>query len=108
LPSGRRHFAALRRVLIKDRVGIVDMNIEAALAINLRHIFEASVGTADWQMAHRERGLGSRSLRDQFVVGPAGAIEQDAVAAAENLREARIYLLNAGDVGDRAPAPLID
>src|SRR4029077_1777981 len=53
LPSGRHHFASLRRVLIKDRVGIVDVNIDAALAINLRHIFEAPVGTADWQMAHR-------------------------------------------------------
>src|SRR5258705_6506440 len=99
LPSSRFDFATLLRVFIKDRVGIVDVNIEAALTINLRHIFEASVGTADRQMAHRERSLGSRSLRDQFIIGPAGAGEQDSAAAARKLLEAPIYSLAAGAIG---------
>src|SRR6266851_10322487 len=99
LPSRRFDFAALRRVFIKDRIRIVDVNIDAALPDSLLHVVEAPSGTADWQMTHRERRLGSCSLRDKLIVGPAGPVEQDAVAAPENLLEARIDLLDAGDVG---------
>src|SRR5713101_8031796 len=108
LPARRFDFAPLLRVFIEDRVGIVDVNIDAALLREPSHILEAPIGTADWQMTHRERGLRARSLCDQLVVGPAGAVEQDAVAAPDNLLEARIDLLDARNVSDRAPAPLID
>src|ERR1700731_2478600 len=86
LPSRRLDFAALRRVFIENRVGIVDVNIDTPLRLDLylRHVVEAPTETADRQMAHRERGLGPRSLRDQLVVTPAGAVEQDAVATPEN------------------------
>src|ERR1700688_643794 len=108
LPSRRLDFAALRRVFIENRVGIVDVNINAPLRRDRRHVIEAPSRTADRQMTHRECGLGPRPLRDQLVVTPTGAVEQDAIATPDDLREARIYLLDTGDVGDRAPAPLVD
>jgi len=57
LPSRLLNFAGRVRVLIKDRVGIDDVNINSALAGDPRHIHQASVRAAGRQMPYRQRSL---------------------------------------------------
>lgn len=108
LPSCSLDFVPFRRILIEDWVGVVDVNVDAALARKFRQRREAPVRTADWQMTHRKRGFRSHALRDHFIVGPAGAIKEDAVACREDFLETSIDILDAGNVRDRFTALSID
>src|SRR5215472_6130345 len=71
--SGGFDFAPLGRVLVENGIGVVDVNVDSAVACIFGHGGEASAWPADGHVAHRERGLVADTLRDHFVVAPACA-----------------------------------
>src|SRR5262245_18080230 len=81
-PAGRLDATAVRRPVDQDRIGIVDVQVDAAGADAIEG-GERTVGTVDGHVAHAAPGLLPRPGADHLVVGEQGAVEQDDVAAAE-------------------------
>src|SRR5262249_48160321 len=107
-PSGAFDLHAFCGIFVEDRVGIVDMDVDLAAVGFLWQRRKTAAGDANRQMAHRKRGFLADALRDNFVISPARAVEQDAVASGEHLFEMSINLSDTRDVSQRVPAPIID
>src|SRR5262245_38550740 len=108
LQAGLFDLAPGGRVFVENRIGVVDVNIDSPFACELRQRGEASVRTRDRQVAHRAGRFVSNALLDHLAVGPASAVEQDAVAVSENAIEPGIDFPDSGDISERAAALYVD
>ena len=73
-PAGQ--FGALGGVFVEDRVGVVNVDQDFALAGQLLKHFEHATGAVLCQMTHFAPGASSDSAALHFVVIPQGAVHQ--------------------------------
>src|SRR5207245_6080038 len=62
--------------LEQDRIGVVDMRVDAMPARKRPKPLEAAAATADRYVIHLASGAGADSQRDGLAVGPERAVEQ--------------------------------
>ncbi len=66
--------------LVEDRIGVVDVNQDAAALRIAREEFEQAVFAGEREMAHVARFLFAAAGLDEFVVAPEGAVEESDAA----------------------------
>src|SRR5271156_4365029 len=86
-PSGINHLFILRAARVEYRIGVVDVNEDLALRLDLRQQSDRAVVAAHGDVAD---GSGKRRPRVSFAqlsVAPEGAIDEDDIAAVVDGKE---------------------
>src|SRR5262245_40537074 len=80
-------------ILVEDGIGVVDVNEDLARGGIGRELREKAVASGERDVTHFAGGFVASTGREEFVVGPEGAVEQDHAAGSGGFEPF------AGDIG---------
>src|SRR5215469_18781638 len=90
-PARVAYATVLIATFIQYRIGVVDMDIDLARALEPRQPLQAPVRPGNRQMPHLLRRAGGSLYPDQFIVGIKGAIVQEQIASFQTLEPSFFY-----------------
>src|SRR5580658_8787065 len=79
-PPRLTHGAVFRALLIENRVGVVQMDQNAADILSDSHAFQKTVRSGQGQVAHLASGLSAAEDADELIVRPERAIQKAEIA----------------------------
>ena len=106
VPARRLHCCFFGRSFDQDRVGIVDVDEDAAHMRVARERFQRPARAGDRHVAHAPAGLVAEAVRDHLVVGEERAVEEEGVRGGDALVQVVGDAGAAGRIDEPSPAGL--